>query len=305
MISVGTAFITTGGEKIIRAIRSLRRTEPYLEIHVVVDTSSSTWIYGGSSALRTLQSMPMVKVKLVENKHHINGALNQAMRWLCTEGYNYGCLFHDDVIFTPFKEHQHHLSVWFDILTYDRSFREASGLTLGLMETGITGADGDLFTGNRPSSAWDIEDLESPELWEKLLPDKKTPGGFLPDGKTVTERADVFRMGDLPIAIRYYCGHIDKYTRLGPTGQIVPMKIWEQVGGFDETEGIHYDAEYPAKCAMARLPPIQVVPNIPHLHIHNQSIGYLDPSTGLWGNVSAAFERVYGKDFWSRKLENR
>src|SRR5579885_2013647 len=113
MTSVGVVFISTGGEKILRAIRSLRRTEPDLPIHVVFDALSRTWVGGGYLAQAHLAEYNNVNVRLFDNQHHINGVLNEGMRWMRDLGHSHACLFHDDIIFTPFKEHKGHLSDWF------------------------------------------------------------------------------------------------------------------------------------------------------------------------------------------------
>jgi hypothetical protein len=167
--------------------------------------------------------------------------------------------------------------------------QDTSALTLSVIETGITGPDGDLFTGHEPSEWWDRLDLESESLWRNLLPGGQTPGFPMDNGPAYEVAAST----DRPYSLRYFCGELDSYTRLGPTGCIVPIAIWEAIGGFDERDGIHYDHEYPMECAMRGFPRIRVIPNVPHLHIHNLSIGFLDPSVGLWGNVGGAFDRKY------------
>jgi len=304
MTTVGIAFATTGGEKILRAVRSLRHTEPDLPIYIIVDMTSGTWRSHGFEIYDELYALKNVVVKEFDNQGwHINGTLNHAMSTLEGEGYSYVCLFHDDVIFSPFEQHKYDLSEIFSRIDGREEFLiNHSGLTLGLMETGITGPDGDLFTGNKPDADWDKNDLESPEVWEKLLPGGKIPGWLMGDGVKIYEREDVFRINapePTPVAIRYYIGDQDNYTRLGPSGQIVPIKIWRAMGGFDQKYGIHYDAHYPAECAIRGFPSVRTIPTIPHMHLHNQSIGFFDPSIGLWGNVGEAFDKRYGKDFWN------
>jgi len=300
---VGVVFASTGGFKILRAIRSLRKTEPDFPIHVVWDVDSGTWRNGGGSAIADqVQSMPNVHTRQFHNTKHINGTLNEGMRWMRELGYEYVCLLHDDIIFSPLSENMHHLTYWFDRMDQDPKLMDASALTLSLIETGITGPDGDLFTGRQPPEWWDKLDLESEALWQRLLPEGKTPGFPMGNGPAY----EVAACDWLPFSIRYFCGDMNYYTRLGPTGQIVPVKTWELIGGFDEKDGIHYDHEYPMECAIRNLPRIKVIPNAPHLHIHNQSIGYLDPSVGLWGNVGRAFDNKYGaflkSEEWSRWL---
>lgn len=301
-MEVGVVFASTGGPKIFRAIRSLRKTEPNIPLHVVWDIGSRTWKEGGSLIAESVQSLPNVHTVAFENTKHINGTLNKGMEWMKQLGYEYACLFHDDIIFSPLKQNMHHLSVWFERLDEDPVLKDTSALTLSLIETGITGPDGDLFTGKQPPEWWDSLDLESEALWEKLLPGGRTPGFPMGNGPAY----EVPASSEIPFSIRYFCGDMNYYTRLGPTGQIVPIQIWEQIGRFDEKDGIHYDHEYPMECAIRNLPRIRVIPNVPHLHIHNQSIGYLDPSVDLWGNVGAAFERKYRSFMdspeWSRWL---
>lgn len=294
-MNVGVVFVSTGGNKIVRAVRSLRRTEPTIPVHIVFDINSRTWREGGSRV--DFGNINDVRIRHFENRFHINGALNEGMRWVKELGCTHACLFHDDIIFSPFKEHIGHLSTWFWRLDKNPKLLEASALTLSLMETGIKGEDGDLYTGRKSQAEWDAMDLESYVLWQKLLPGGKVPGKHMnKDGK------DLHELHGSDFNVRYYCGDLPAYSRLGPTGQIVPVATWEAIGGFDEQYGIHYDAYYPAECAFRGLPPVRVIPNIPHLHLHNQSIGYLDPSVDLWGNVSAAFDKRYGKNFWDGKI---
>jgi hypothetical protein len=282
-MSTAVVFVTTGGEKIKRAIRSFRRTES-VAIHVVLDVNSNTWRTDPHPTPNELRSNFLgVQVREYENLHHINGVLNEGMRWMREKGYSHVCLFHDDIIFTPFLQHRGHISKWFDI----PELQKYSAITLSCMETGITGPDGDLFTGRQPNSWWDSQDLESEHAWYRLM-----PGGEYPEGYHTMENG-VFERPGPPFAVRYYVGSNCPYTRLGPTGQIVPIEKWDAIGGFDQSDGIHYDSQFPMECALRGFPHIKVVPNIPHIHIHNQSIGYLDPSTGLYNNVSAAFERKY------------
>lgn len=296
MDNVMVVFGTTGGPKILRAVRSFRKQEPNIPVHVVIDSTSNTWKSGGYEVYDEL-ILTAQFLRVIENDKHINGTLNAAMRWVEEEDRPYACLFHDDVIFSPFAEHRGNLAGWFDRLKSDSQLMNSCALTLSLMEVGITGPDGDLFTGNAAPWEWDTMNLESLDLWSKLLPEAKVPGGFL-EGKIGHH---VYEVPGPPFAVRYYYGDVSPYTRLGPTGQIVPVGVWKDIGGFDEKEGIHYDAYYPAECAVRGFPPVRVISNIPHLHLHNQSIGFLDPSVGLWGNVSAAFERKYGPNFWKNR----
>src|SRR5271167_586116 len=144
MAKIGVVFATTGGTKILRAVRSLKKMEPDIKPNVVVDVNSATWRDGGCWVLPELERI--ANVRQLENKFHINGALNEGMKWMKENGCEYGCLFHDDIVFPPFSHYLKNLSSWFASFSYEKRLVKASAVTLALIETGITGPDGDLFT---------------------------------------------------------------------------------------------------------------------------------------------------------------
>lgn len=294
-ISVGVVFVTTGGKKIVRAIESFRRMEPDLPIHVVVDDWSNTWRSNPTPPKEWFENQPGVKVRFFDNKYHINGTLNEGMRWMKELGHTHGCLFHDDLIFSPLEANRYFVSSWFDRLKApDSSLKNTSGLGFGTLEVLYRNPGTVRYQPGHwdaPPEVWDAMDLESEEFWQKLCP----------GGQPV---ATV----DFPTFFVDYTasGGLDGWcARLGPIGQIVPLSAWEAVGGFDEQYGVHYDSDYPAACFLKGLPRVLCLPKCPILHLHNQSIGYRDPSVGLWGNVSLAFEKKYGKEFgqfWTGRL---
>jgi hypothetical protein len=289
-MKTGVVFASTGGPKIVRAIRSFRRAEPDLPIHIVLDVSSNTY-RGNAPPLLWLESQPNVQVKQIENKFYINGCLNEGMRWMAELGYDYGCLFHDDVIFSPFANHREHISEWIDRLSTTKELQEASALTIGCIQAFVEG------DWKRTPAQWDSLDLESEGVWEIYAPN-----------------GEIFRSLDKdsefhPPSLSYYLlycwfNHIRPWTRLGPTGQFVPVKVWESIGGFD-TNGIFYDLQYPAECAVRGLAPNLFIPVVPHLHLHNQTIGYADPAIGPWSDTMGAFDRRYGdhRTFWDKHKE--
>jgi hypothetical protein len=54
--------------------------------------------------------------------------------------------------------------------------------------------------------------------------------------------------------------------------------------------------EYPVLCAKLGLPPVLAVPNVPILHLHNQSTAFGDPAVGIWGHDLQSFIHKYGAD---------
>lgn len=289
------AFASTGGQKMARALRSLRRTEPELPVYIVLDVASRTWKANDQNPnLGWFVQQPNVMVRCIENSAYINGALNAAMRWIAELGCDYGCLFHDDVIFSPLQEHLGHLSEWFKRLESDAELQKCSALTLSLMQAFVPN---DVW--KRSPVEWDAMDLESESLWQILCPGGKPAGSYMESGHAYEIHLPEFLVQYH--AVKEMC----RGYRLGPSGQIVPVATWETVGGFDETEGIFYDIQYPAECAARGLPLIQMIPNIPHLHLHNQSIGFADPAFGVWSDTMGAFARRYGEygAFWAKIVE--
>lgn len=297
-ISIGVVFATTGGPKIERAIRSFRRMESDIPIHVILDVSSNTFRDGGAAnafLMNSLSYRPNVTVKSIENHSHINGNLNAGMRWMKELGHTHVCLFHDDLIFSSLPANQGYFSRWFACVAKEKRLQESSGLGFGDLETFFKNPGTVRHQAGEwhcPPQVWDSMDLESMEFWTQLCP----------DGKPVRET-------EFPTFFVDYCEPgrplESRCARLGPTGQIVPISAWEIVGGFDEEFGIHYDGDYPAACAVKKLSPILCLPDTPMLHLHNQSIGYRDPSIGIWGDFNGAFKRKYRAevgDFWNYHL---
>lgn len=289
-MNFGVVFTSTGGSKMVRALRSLRRGEPDLPVYIVLDVASKTWKETSTAIPREwFESQPNVKVRCIENTAYINGALNAGMRWMAELGNDYGFLFHDDVIFSPLAANRGHLSEWATRIEADSELRNASALTLNLIQAFVPNG-----IWRRSSAEWDAIDLESEVLWEKLCPGGKPAGGILPSGCAY----EIY----LPEFFVQY--HVVEETRrayrLGPSGQIVPVATWAAVEGFDEKEGIFYDIQYPAECAVRNLPPVLNVPSMPHLHLHNQTIGFADPAAGIWADTMGAFTRRYGEygAFW-------
>jgi hypothetical protein len=270
-IRTGVVIASTGGTKLTRTLRSLRRMEPDLAPHVVLDVSSNTWRQDPHCNIPN--DVPLLRI---ENRAHINGTLNAAMAWMATQGFSHAALFHDDLVFSPLPQHRGSLSRWFDI----PQVASGSGISFGHFETFTGDTD-----GRRSPAQWDLESLEDDALWRFLaaLPDPP-PGGvdFYPPDRTFWFRAEG-------------ADKVRKWNRLGPTGCIVPVATWEALGRFDEHDGIFYDQEYPSECFRRKLPPIYAVPNFPYIHLHNQSMNpWGDPASGLFGNTGAAYERRFG-----------
>jgi len=285
MDSVGLVFASTGGNKMVRALRSLRRTEPELPVHIIFDTSSKTWNKNKETpTLEWFERQPNVKIECIENKALINGCLNAAVHWMGRLGYDYACLFHDDVVFSPLPEHQGHISKWFEPSVWDFELRKASALTLSYIQAFVPNQREGLL--HSPPEEWDKIDLESESFWREFGLGEKWEGLLLEKN-----------------AVQYHIvgGETKRpTTRLGPTGQIVPLAVWKALDGFDESEGIFYDIQYPAECITKNMPPVWAIPSVPHLHLHNQSL-VADPALGIWSNTEEAFAKRYGKspgDFW-------
>jgi len=282
-MSIGTVFATTGGSKLARCLRSFARMEPDVQPHVVLDTSSNTW-----KRNQRLDVPPNTPVRHIVNSAHINGVLNAALEWMKELGHTHAALFHDDLIFSPLPEHRYSLSEWFTHPLVQTS----SGLRYSHFETFVPEVD-----SRRASEVWEYEDLESPELWTFLKTFTMCDGvDCRPPGRSFWFKYEG------PDKVR-------KWNRLGPTGQIVPLATWEQVGKFDEVEGIFYDGEYPSECFKRKLPPVYAVTNFPYIHLHNQSMNpWGDPAPNGFGNTGAAYERRYHADwpgFWGGDWEEK
>jgi hypothetical protein len=280
-------------------VRSLRRAEPNLSIYVAADRSSHTWNEGGgSSVLPNLLAMPNVFVREVENHAHINGTLNRAMEWMKELGHTHAALFHDDVVFSPLPENRGHISEWFEHPLLER----ASALSYSHMEAFVPHdgcVEGQPGQWHESEAWWNAHDLESESVWRKLLPGSKTPGyyaGEAPDGGGVGKVA--FDDWFIHCCVAYK-PHV--VLRLGPVGQIIGIEDWEAIGKFDEDKGLIYDMVFAVECVLKKRRPTWAIPNLPFLHLHNQSIGYRDGCFGVWSDVTAAFNSHYGYnigEFW-------
>src|SRR5215469_14276639 len=299
-MDIGVVFVSTGGNKMLRALRSLRRMEPTLPVYISLDIGAKSWY--PDPPYSVFEQLDNVTVKPIHNDCYVNGAMNAAMSWMKDLGYQYACLFHDDIIFSPFADHRGNLTHWFDQLSVDPILRAASGVTLSQVEA-ITPEPG-IPCVPRPSSFWDALDLESEDFWRRLRLDGDSP--------TYLDSVHQVFPDGLGWFIEYYgVAAVNRCTRLGSTGQIVPIPTWEEVGHFDEQYGVFYDMEYPVECYRRRLPPVYMIPNIPFLHLHNQSHGPRHPSSetifhncvDAWyrkfGSVVDEFHQNVGKDYFA------
>lgn len=303
-MNIGVVFASTGGEKMARALRSFRRSEPTFPVHIVLDVASNTWKDNPGIPPEWFVQQPGVALRCFESEFYLNGTFNEAVRWMRELGYEYVCLFHDDVIFSPLINHVEYIQQCLDLIEGDDRLRNASGISLPYIQ-----AFSDKIVWRRAPSEWNVLDLESEFLWRQLCPNGK-PAGYwdVKDGPSGTDDPGVPRSIKVPEIqyqdfLAFYCvvPEIRKQYRLGPPGQIFPIKAWEAVGGFDQTFGIFYDEDFPAACVSQNLPPVYVVPGVPFLHLHNQSVGYADPSTNLYGEHSEAFKKKFGatvRDFF-------
>jgi hypothetical protein len=282
-VRIGIVFPSTGGQKIARAVRSLRRQEPSLPIHVLIDASSNTW--------KLNPICPVVDdnapIKIVESHQSVNGGMNRAVEWMRDEGFTHACLFHDDLVFSPLLDNRGYLSTQFDLIAADPTLSAASAAYFGEFEAltwhigCVRGEPGDW---SRPPAEWDSLDLESKSFWRRLCPD----GMPL---HTVDFNELGFYCDYSPWSMRF----MDRGLRMGPTGQVVNISSWEKVGWFDEFHGLWYDSDFPFSCIVHNLPPIYYLPGAAHLHLHNQSVGFADPARGKWGDFNRAFESKFGK----------
>lgn len=290
MNNIGVCFVGTGGNKMVRALRSFRRSEPSLPVHIVFDTSTNSWARNSQVYPASLfENESNVLVRCIANSAYVNGAYNQAMRWLNELGYTHACMFHDDTIFSPLPEHVGHISEWLKRVDTDPELQSASGITLGFMEALVPSNQPGVW--ERSPELWDQIDLESESLWRILCPDGKSAMYFGSPGSDhgVHPASDWF--------VKYFV--TDKtciIARLGPAGYIIPISVWKQFGEFDESSGIFYDMEYPVLCAKHGLPPVKAVSNIPFIHLHNQSTAFGDPAVGLWGHDLQSFVAKYGQE---------
>lgn len=274
-MSVGTVFVSTGGTKVLRALRSLRRLDPDMPIHVQLDLSTNSW-KGSTIPIESIAAQCASVSATHSNGVHVNGAFNSAVRWMKSLGHSHAALFHDDLVFSPLPDNRNYFT-----RAYEQTMRiDASGFSFGQLESHVG-----TLGGNRGPADWDMIDVESESVWRVLCPNG------LP--------ARTASLPDFFVSYEESAGPLGRCTRLGPTAQIVAISAWEQVGGFDETYGIHYDGDYTAACALAGLQPVLAIPNTPVLHLHSQTVAFGDPATNLWCNVTAAFARKYGTDAYT------
>lgn len=282
----GVVFASTGGIKMARALRSLRRAEPDLQIHIVLDVASRTFKKSKEqhSFLDGI-SEENVHVMGFTNQFHINGCLNQGMRWMRDSGCEYACGFHDDVIFSPLPEHRGFLSRCFETVLADERLRNCPGISLPYVQ-----AFSDEVRYSRMPEEWDRMDLESEDLWRRLLPNNGEPLDYWGEGGPPPK----VQLAEF-LAFYFTTRKILPQYRLGPPGYILPLKVWEEVGGFDENVGLFYDADYPAACALGGMSKELVIPGVPFIHLHNQSMNPDgDCADNLYGDFNAAFEKKYG-----------
>ena len=288
-MKIGVVFISTGGIKMARALRSFRRSEPSLPVHILFNTASAVFPRNEAESPSASLASPDVSIRLAASPAYINGSFNSAMSWMRELGFAAACMFHDDTVFSPLPENIHHVSDWFSRLDSDPSLRESSGLTFSFMEA-LVQSPSDPGCWHRSPDIWNQMDLESEPLWRTLLPGGVSPLYFgSPGHERGVQLSDWF--------VKYFATESTcPISRLGPSGQIVPINLWERFGGFGEHEGIYYDMEYPVQAALHGYPPVKVIPNTPHLHLHNQSTAFGDPATGLWGDDLGSFIRKYGRE---------
>jgi hypothetical protein len=285
-MNTGVVFATTGGSTIIRAVRSFKQSHPDIDVHVIIDVSSNTWSKTDQSSILSWLNNNNINIKLVENKFYINGILNKGIEWMQELGYSHACIFHDDVVFSPLENN--HISKWFG------NNLEAAGITFSFIQA---------FSNEAPKrwlmtpEEWDRENLESIELWETL----SESISYLKNANYCLDNTAKELKLDNWFA-QYYClYHTEPTMRLGPAGQIINIEKWNQLGRFDESYGIFYDIQYPSE-AKINGETCLMIPNVPFLHLHNQSIGISDLANGIWTNQDKAFKNKYGKtyiDLWS------
>lgn len=302
-MKLGLVFVSTGGNKMVRALRSLRIGEPSLPVHIILVTSTRSWEKSRDAVPASyFESQQNVTVRQISTGAYINGSFNEAMKWMKELGYTHACSIHDDVIFSPLPENASHLSEWFTRIEQEPDLQQASGLTLSFMEALVD--TGRVGVWERSPEDWDSRDLESVLLWSRLCPAGKPAMYFGSEGASEGIQVPLILTeqnvkSDLQVSdwfVKYFCTEtICPMARLGPCGQVVPIEVWEQVGGFSEDDGVFYDMEYPVACALKGFPPVKVIPNTPYIHLHNQSTAFGDPAVGLWGNDLQSFIRKYGK----------
>src|SRR5882724_10171534 len=173
-LKIGIAFVSTGGYKMVRALRSFRLVEPDLTAHVLFNVSSNSWKKNSQMLPASwFEQQSNTQVRCVENSAFVNGSFNKAIAWLKELGYDCACVFHDDIIFSPLRENRRHISKWLKMLESDRELRQSSGISLGFMEALVPSSDPGCW--QRSPDHWDLIDLESESLWRTLCPNGKSP----------------------------------------------------------------------------------------------------------------------------------
>src|SRR5208282_6616548 len=226
-MSVGVAFVSTGGSKVARALRSLRRTEPSLPVHIVFNTSANSWARNAEThPPATFEREPNVLVRCITNSGYVNGSFNAAVRWLQDLGYSHACVLQDDTIFSPLAEHRFHLSEWFPRIESDPDLASASGLSLAFMEALVR--TGNSSCWHRSPEEWDVVDLESEPLWRRLCPG--------PDARPALYFGSPGSDEGVVLSVWFVKYFVTERTvsmsRLGPTGFIIPIRVWDALGGF-------------------------------------------------------------------------
>jgi hypothetical protein len=258
--------------------------EPEIEIHALIDKSTITFrmLATPFEDIRDIDNVCLDSI--ISNKGYVNGGLNLAVEYMKSNGFDYACLFHDDLVFSPLEIHRHSISEWFQHPLLAKS----SGLRFNHFETLTPTVDMRLSPHE-----WDRHSLEDEELWNFLAAEY---------AKHPTDGGDICPPGR-PFWFRYEGpDKTRKWNRLGPTGQVFPIATWEALGRFDEHEGIFYDSEYPTECFLRKLPPVYAVMNFPFIHLHNQSVNpWADHANGVWSDTEGAFKKRYGgtrEDIW-------
>src|SRR6266852_2238651 len=112
MNKVGVVIASTGGNKLLRCVRSLRKMEPDLPIHAMIDRSAITYqmLYTPISEILKYADVNHVPA----HGGFVNGGLNRAIDWMKFLEFDYACLLQDDLVFSPLPEHIGDLSEWFN-----------------------------------------------------------------------------------------------------------------------------------------------------------------------------------------------
>lgn len=286
-MSVGVVFASTGGNKIVRAVRTFQAMEPGIPVHVAMAVNSVTYRSINFDHEKLLKDLDVV-TRPVSSAGYVNGSFNEATEWIHSLGYDEICIFQDDLIFSPLREHRGSASQWFI-----QNWSRVSGVTFAHLEV-LTNEDG----MRRAPAQWDQEDFSDPSLWQELMQFDRHHNGapVYPTGRdwfVRYEGSDKYR----------------KWNRLGPTGFVFPYRLWAEFGGFDTKQGVMFDIDYPAEALQRHHPPVYAVPNVPWLHLHNQSVNpWTDPAIGIWADPLGNFAKKFGSiitDYWWGAWEER